>query len=146
MCSALLYCRLQRSGIFVYRMCGPRIHVHTLIFVIIIWLLIFKIYVSLGSLQLAVSSSFTHSLTHTHTHKSFPVFPSLRFFYYPINHCRVGLGIVFLFFLYRCQIDTFKMVPVPKRCLFFFYQLIIGLAISTKHMGPVSQTHRQGLD
>ncbi len=59
---------------------------------------------------------------------------------------RVGyrLGV----FRYRCQIDTFKTVPVPKPILmiFFFYQLIIGLAISTEHMGPVSQTHRQGLN
>ncbi len=66
-----------------------------------------------------------------------------------LHKSRVGnrLG----FFRYWCQIDTFKMVPVPKRCLnrylyiFFFYQLIIGLAISTKHMGPISQTDKTGL-
>ncbi len=29
--------------------------------------------------------------------------------------CRVGYRLVF--FRYRCQIDTFKTVPVPKRCL-----------------------------
>ncbi len=29
--------------------------------------------------------------------------------------CRVGVSLVF--FRYRCQIDTFKTVPVPKRCL-----------------------------
>ncbi len=52
------------------------------------------------------------------------------------------------FFRYRCQIDTFKTVLVPEPILIKMknYQLIIGLAISTKHMGPVSQTHRQGLD
>ncbi len=50
------------------------------------------------------------------------------------------VGYRFFFFGYRCQIDTFKTVlPVPKRCM-NRYQLIIGLAISTKHMGPVSQT------
>ncbi len=53
----------------------------------------------------------------------------------------IELGI-FFFFRYRCQIDTVKMVPVPRPILIkhFFYQLIIGLAISTKHTGPVSQT------
>ncbi len=40
------------------------------------------------------------------------------------------------------------MVPVPEPILLKIenYQLVIGLAISTKRMGPVSQTHRQGLD
>ncbi len=58
----------------------------------------------------------------------------------------VGLGIVCFFSRYRCQIDTFKMVPVPKWCLKRYlyikinYQLIIEVAICTKHMGPVSQT------
>ncbi len=50
------------------------------------------------------------------------------------------------FFRYRCQIDTFTTVPVPKPILMKKIIIIIGLAISTKHMGPVSQTHRQGLD
>ncbi len=61
-----------------------------------------------------------------------------------VNRVGYRLG----FFRYRCQIDTFKMVPVPEPILIKNknYQLIIGLAISTKHMGPVSQTHRQGLD
>ncbi len=50
---------------------------------------------------------------------------------------RVGyrLGI----FRYRCQIDTFKTVPVPEPIL-IKKKIIIGLAISTKHMGLVSQT------
>ncbi len=58
--------------------------------------------------------------------------------------CRVGYRLGG--FRYRCQIDTFKTVPVPKRWLNRYLQkkkndqLIIGLAISTKHMGPVSQT------
>ncbi len=61
----------------------------------------------------------------------------------------LGLGIVWGFFdtgaksillkRYRCLngawTDTYKKIV-----------LIIGLAISTKHMGLVSQTHRQGLD
>ncbi len=53
---------------------------------------------------------------------------------------RVGyrLGI----FRYRCQIDTFNTVPVPEPILVKIknYQLIFELAISTKHMGPVSLT------
>ncbi len=50
------------------------------------------------------------------------------------------------FFDTRCQIDTVKTVPVPKRCLNRYLQKLpinIGLAISTKHMG---RFHRQGLD
>ncbi len=61
-------------------------------------------------------------------------------------HAATRVGYRLCFFRYRCQIDTVKTVPVPKRCLNRYlqnYPLIIGLAISTKHMGPV---HRQGLD
>ncbi len=51
----------------------------------------------------------------------------------------LGLGIIY-FFRYWRQIDTFKRVPVPEPILIQIknYQLIIGLAISTKHVGPVS--------
>ncbi len=52
---------------------------------------------------------------------------------------RVGYRLRFT--RYRCQIDTVKTVTVPEPILIKKkYQLIIGLAISTKHMCPVSQT------
>ncbi len=82
----------------------------------------------------------------------FPVSRCFRLFSQLLTDTQTSVflrvGYRFVFFRYRCQIDTFKTVPVPEPIFIKIknYQLIIGLAISTKHMGPVSQTHRQGLD
>ncbi len=55
----------------------------------------------------------------------------------PYSHMnRVGYRLEF--FRYLCQIDTFKTVPVPEPIL--IKNFLPRLAISTKHMGPVSQT------
>ncbi len=44
--------------------------------------------------------------------------------YFNIAVSRVGLGIIWGFFRYRCQIDTFKTVPVPEPILIYKKKII----------------------